>query len=56
MKRTFLILLLAVVAGTAAFCLIRSQKMAESHNVLLDSMPELAWVKLELKLRKKNLS
>lgn len=50
MKRTFLILLLAVVAGTAAFCLIRSQKMAESHNVLLDSMPELAWVKLELKL------
>lgn len=50
MKRSIVILLIAIVAGAAAFCLIRSQKLADRQHVLLDSMPELTWVKSELKL------
>lgn len=50
MKRSIVILLIAIVAGAAAFCLIRSQKLADRQHLLLDSMPELTWVKSELKL------
>ena len=50
MKRSVVILLIATVAGAAAFCLIRSQKLTDRQHVMLDSMPELTWVKSELKL------
>lgn len=50
MKRGILILVIAIIAGVAAFCLTRSQKLADRQHVLLDSMPELTWVKSELKL------
>lgn len=50
MKRGILVLAIALVAGVAAFCLIRSQIVGKPQSVLLDSMPELAWVKSELKL------
>lgn len=50
MKRSSLILVIAIIAGAAAFCGIRSHKMADRQHVLLDSMPELTWVKSELKL------
>jgi hypothetical protein len=50
MKRGFLILALALVAGALAFWAMRSRKMAERNEVLLDSMSELAWVRSELKL------
>lgn len=50
MKRGIIILLIAIVAGAAAFCLIRSQKLADRQHVMLDSMPELTWVKSNLKL------
>ena len=50
MKRGLLILILALAAGLAAFFGMRSHKMGASHDVLLDSMPELAWIKSELNL------
>lgn len=50
MKRSILVLAIALVAGVAAFCLIRSQRVGKPQSVLLDAMPELAWVKSELKL------
>jgi len=51
MKKAVLILTLALLAGVAAFCLMRHHKMAESHGgPLLDSMPELAWVRADLHL------
>jgi len=50
MKRSVLVFAIAIIAGVAAFCLIRTQIAAKPQNVLLDSMPELAWVKSELKL------
>jgi hypothetical protein len=50
MKRSILVLAIALVAGVTAFCLIRAQIAAKPQSVLLDSMPELAWVKSELKL------
>ena len=50
MKRSIVILVIALIAGTAAFCLIRSQKLADRQHVMLDSMPELTWVKSKMKL------
>ncbi len=50
MKRPLLILLFFLLAGVAAFCVMRSQKSAERQGVLLDNMPELSWVRSELKL------
>ncbi len=50
MKRSVLVFAIAIIAGVAAFCLIRTQIAVRHQNVLLDSMPELAWVKSELKL------
>jgi len=50
MKKPLLILLFFLLAGVAAFCVMRSQKSAEQKGVLLDNMPELAWVRSELKL------
>lgn len=50
MKRASLILFVALIAGLAAFCGVRSYKMAGQKSVLLDSMSELSWMKSELRL------
>lgn len=50
MKKGLLILLLALAAGGAAFWITRSHHQCERQAVLLDSMPELAWLRGELKL------
>lgn len=50
MKRGLMLLAAALVAGVVAFFATRSHKMAESRTVLLDAMPELAWVRTELEL------
>lgn len=50
MKKGLLILALALVAGALAFWSMRSFKMAKHHEVLLDSMPELVWIRTDLKL------
>jgi hypothetical protein len=50
MKKGLLILAIATIAGVMAFCLMRSHKAAAVGGPLLDSMPELAWVRTELKL------
>ncbi|WP_035610438.1 periplasmic heavy metal sensor [Haloferula sp. BvORR071] len=50
MKKGLTILILALLGGVLAFCLMRSHKMAERQETLLDSMPELSWLRSELKL------
>ncbi len=50
MRKATLILITAVLAGTLAFCLMRSHQIAKHEGALIDSMPELAWLKSELKL------
>lgn len=50
MKRALILLAVALVAGVTAFCFTRSHKMAERHGPLLDAMPELAWIRTDLKL------
>ncbi len=50
MKRGLLFLLLALAAGIAAFCIARSHRQSPASGVLLDTMPELAWLRTELKL------
>ncbi len=50
MKKGILILAIALLAGVMAFCLMRSRTITHSRENLLDSMPELAWVRTDLKL------
>jgi hypothetical protein len=50
MKRGIFIFTAALLAGLVAFCLMRSHKMAVGHESMVDSMPELAWVRKDLKL------
>jgi hypothetical protein len=50
MKRGLLILILALAAGAAAFVVARSHRQSAHSEILLDSMPELAWLRTELKL------
>ncbi|MEO8614137.1 MAG: transmembrane domain-containing protein [Luteolibacter sp.] len=50
MKKAVVILIAAVLAGTIAFWLMRSHQISKNQGALLDSMPELAWVRTELKL------
>lgn len=50
MKKGIFVLILAIVAGVTAFCLMRSHKVEASRGVLLDSMPELVWLRSDLKL------
>jgi hypothetical protein len=50
MKKGLLILILALVAGIAAFVVARSHRQSAHNEILLDSMPELAWLRTELKL------
>lgn len=50
MKKPIFILLFILLAGTFAFCLTRSVKSSHRAGLLLDKMPELTWVRSELKL------
>lgn len=50
MKKGLLFLVLALAAGFAAFCLTRSHQQSVHNGLLMDSMPELAWLRTELKL------
>jgi len=50
MKRGLILLALALVAGVAAFYFTRSHQMAERRALRLDAMPELAWVRTDLRL------
>ncbi|MES2659714.1 MAG: periplasmic heavy metal sensor [Verrucomicrobiota bacterium] len=49
MKKVLLSILLGLVAGLLAFYLMRSHRLAARDGVLLDSMPELSWVRTDLK-------
>lgn len=50
MKKAIFILAAALLAGVISFCIMRSRMIAHSRGNLLDSMPELAWVRTDLKL------
>jgi Spy/CpxP family protein refolding chaperone len=51
MKRGAIILVLAVLAGICAFCLMRWHKLSvPPTSSLLEAMPELAWMREELDL------
>ena len=50
MKRGLILMALAITAGVVAFCFTRSHQMAERRELRLDAMPELAWVRTDLKL------
>ena len=50
MKKALVILVIALAAGVAAFWVTRSHQQAAHPNVLLDAIPELAWLRGELKL------
>lgn len=51
MKRILLVLALALVAGLCAFAWMRSHRHAKATSgSLLESMPELAWLRAELDL------
>jgi len=50
MKKALIILVVALAAGVAAFWITRSQQQAAHQGVLLDSIPELAWLRRDLKL------
>jgi hypothetical protein len=49
MKRGLIVLVIAMAAGVAAFCWMHASKSAGHHTVMMDALPELAWVKSELK-------
>ena len=44
------ILMVILAAGVLAFCLMRNHRMPSRGDALLDTMPELGWVRSELKL------
>lgn len=50
MKKGLLILMVALAAGAAAFVIARSHRQSIQSGVLLDTMPELAWLRTELRL------
>ncbi len=56
MKKTLITLFVAIAAGVLAFYLMRSLRMAAQDEVLLDSMPELAWMKTDLKANDEQLA
>lgn len=50
MKSFLLTTVTALLAGALAFGLMRSHKMSARTDVLLDSIPELLWIKADLNL------
>jgi hypothetical protein len=45
MRRGYLFLILAVMAGAVAFCVTRTRVMTENRGLLMGPMSELAWVR-----------
>jgi hypothetical protein len=56
MKKGLLILAAAMMAGILAFFLSRSQPALVTDPVLLDSLPELAWLRTDLELTEEQFS
>jgi hypothetical protein len=56
MKKGLLILAAAMMAGILAFFLSRGQPSAKTDPVLLDSLPELAWLRTDLGLTDEQFS
>ncbi len=50
MKKGLIILMCALVAGAGTFWVTRCHQQAARQEVLLDAMPELAWLRGELHL------
>jgi hypothetical protein len=50
MKKALIVVVIAIAAGLAAFCVMRSYQQKERNGVMLDSMPELTWLRADLKL------
>lgn len=50
MKKPIVVLLLILVAGVFAFCFSHYQRQQGARGPLVDDMPELTWLKNELKL------
>lgn len=50
MRKPILILLLIISAGAAAFCFSHFRNQQQHDGVLLDALPELVWLRSELKL------
>ena len=50
MKKPLVILIVAVIAGFAAFGITRKHCAASNDHALLDELPELAWLHKELAL------
>lgn len=51
MRRGIFVLVLAIVAGCVAFCVMRWCRSAGHHaGSIMDAMPELAWLKRDLNL------
>ena len=50
MKKPVIILILALIAGFVAFGITRKHCTTSNSNALLDQLPELGWLKSELKL------
>ena len=48
--RAIAIVAVVLAAGVSAFYLMRNHRMPQREGVLLDTMPELTWVRSELKL------
>ena len=55
MKRLCLIAVTALLAGILAFYFMRSRQLAH-HKTMVDSIPELTWVKSEFKLDDKQFA
>ena len=56
MKKGLLMLAVAMMAGILAFILSRGQPAAATDPVLLDSLPELAWLRTDLELTDEQFS
>ena len=56
MKKGLIILATALIAGILAFFLSRQHPSADADSLLLDSLPELAWLRTDLKLSDKQFS
>ena len=50
-RRVIIVMVVALVAGVCAFTWMRSQRIPHrDSSILLETMPELAWLRSELKL------
>lgn len=56
MKKGLLILAAAIAVGILAFFLIRNPSTTVTDPILLDSMPELVWLRSDLKLTDEQFS